>query len=619
MKKRNSFINYFFNILFISFILFCFFGCKLKAEQKSLTGQFEVIDSLIMQNQMQSAIKELKKTEKQAYDAWSYIGIYKRYKILGEENLAEKVIEKALKKNSDNIELLAVYTNHLLRQNKLQNLSKTAVKLCGTKYASLYSELVLRQSMEKAIEEGANAFFHDEKFYQIYKDAFIGSKNSIWARNCAVFDLTHGFYERAASNLPVAFANADDAYFWALTLYDAGRYFDSLDVLTQSEKLLNDYQNKDLFRTSKIQQVALASDAYMAISNMEEAENVRRDVVLNVDSLNVRSEDENLLSLILLNSAIWAGSQGLDDQNADLLFYIVNRWPKNIQALILYTDFAYRSNLQREESSEIKSLRDAGLLTLEMERYDNRRKIPLSDAMYRLDEAIKETNDPYLNIAKLDLKYKTDKSITLKDKERDLWKMMEDNHTEAEKYKTLLVQYAINFLLNQKENEQAWNLFYDYVIDNGKYDEKRDFWEQFIEQIYGYELPVVEIAAWFATENKLLTEALRLNEYCVYESAGKLEEGFISQNVSTATCMNLADIYVSTGKKSKALELYGKAAGREYKNSVRSEIFYRIACIYSSDGDIKNALRSAEYACSLYPENARASLLKDKLRKTTIE
>lgn len=568
-----------------------------------------------MQNQMQSAVKELKKTEKQAFDSWSYIGIYKRYKKIGENNLAEKVIKKALKKNSSNVELIAVYVNHLLRQNRLDDLSKIAVKLVGTKYASLYSELILRQSLQKVGNEGLYSFFQDEQFYQIYKDAYLGSKNQIWARNCAVYDLTHGLYGRAVSNLPVAFANPDDAYFWALVLYDSGRFYDSIEAINSSEKLLNDYQNKSFFSTSKIMQVALASDAYMAVSDMESAEKVRKEIVLDVENLEVKESEEQLLSLIFLNSAIWAENQGNDDENADLLFYIVQRWPQNIQGLILYADFAYRSNLQRIEDSEIRALREAGLSTLEMERYDNRRKIPLSDALYRIDEAIKVNNDPYLNIAKLDLKYKMDSSISEKDKERDLWLLLEDNYVDGEKYKLLLVQYAINFLLNQKLYDEAWELFSDYVIENGNYDSKRNFWEQFIEQLDRYDTEILEFAAWFAADRKLVSESVRICEYCVYESGGLLEEGFISQNVSTATCMNLAAIYQGIGQKEKALDLYGRAAGREYKNSIRSEIYFRIASIYSADGDIKNALRSAEYACSLYPDNARASLLKDKLKK----
>ena len=110
-----------------------------------------------------------------------------------------------------------------------------------------------------------------------------------------------------------------------------------------------------------------------------------------------------------------------------------------------------------------------------------------------------------------------------------------------------------------------------------------------------------------------MEEALRIYEYCVYESSGFLEEGVISTAVSTIACMNLADIYFSTGKKDKALKLYGIISGRETKNSLRSDIFYRIANIYVAQGDIKNALRLAEYSYSLYPQSVRASVLKDKL------
>ena len=88
MKRKGLKKNLLILVLF-SLILFCFSGCSSRAEQKSLTSQFDVIDALIMQNQMQSALKELKKTEKRAYDSWSYIGIYKRYMMLGESGPAE--------------------------------------------------------------------------------------------------------------------------------------------------------------------------------------------------------------------------------------------------------------------------------------------------------------------------------------------------------------------------------------------------------------------------------------------------------------------------------------------------------------------------------------------------
>ena len=607
--------------IFFSLILFCFSACRMRAEQNSLTSQFDVIDALVMQNQMQSALKELKKAEKRAYDSWTYIGIYKRYMTLGESGAAEKVLKKALKKNSNNEELQAVYAAFLLRQNRLGDAGKVSEKLRGTKYASLYSEYMLRESAEKAAAAGENgfAFYTKKEYYQIFLDAYKTSKNPVLLRNCAVFNLINGDYALAASLYPAFFLDADDAYFWALVCYDAGQYYDSIEAIENSRSLMTGYQNTVNFKTSPVLQTALESDAYMAVSEMEAAENARRGIVLNLDELKVRKSDEEYLSNIILNSARWAENQGMDEQNADLLFYVANRWPDNVPGLILYADFAYRSNLEREEDSEIAALRKAGISTLEMERYDNRRKIPMSDALFRIDEALRRTNDPYLHIAKLDLRYKTDKSISEKDKNRDLWNMLEKSLNEDGVLKGLLVQYALNFLLQTKQYDDAWKLFYDYVTDNSLYDSKRDFWEQFIEKARGYELSIMEFGAWFAAYNKMADEALRLHEYCVYESAGFLDEGYISQSVSTASCLNLGSIYVSLGKKAKALDLYGKTAGRESSNAKRSEAFYRIACIYAGDGDIKNALRSAEYASSLYPENARASILKDKLRLTTTQ
>ena len=60
-----------------------------------------------------------------------------------------------------------------------------------------------------------------------------------------------------------------------------------------------------------------------------------------------------------------------------------------------------------------------------MEKYDKRRKIPLSDAIYRIDTALEKKNDPYLEIVKLDLKYKTNKNLSEKEKNRELKKQIE--------------------------------------------------------------------------------------------------------------------------------------------------------------------------------------------------
>ena len=572
-----------------------------------------MVDIQIAENQFADAVKQLKKIEKQAYDVWSYIGIYKRYAKIGENKLAEKLLKKALKKNNRSLELKAIYSTFLLRQNRLDEAKKYAEDLHGTKYGSIYSEVALKLAMNGETAD----FYKDPKYYSIYYDAYRGSLNPIWIRNCAIFNLKEGRFDSAAALLPVSFADADDAYFWSLVLFDSGKYYEAINALEISHSYLEDYSitgNKRSLRTSQIKQIALESDAYMAVSEMESAEAKRQELICKLDNLEkISAEDEKLLSIIVVNSAVWAKNQYDDDSCADLLFYSVNRWPDNVAALILYSDFAYNSNLEREESIEIKNLRQNGISSISMEKYDNRRKIPMSDAVYRLEQAMERTKDPYLAIVRLDLKYKTDSSFTVKEKTADLWLQMENNYTEAEKYQSLLVQYVLSFLLKTNQKNDARMLFTKYVSTAYGFNEKEDFWSQVGKNIGLMDERTAEFAAWFATDEEKFDEAVRIYEYCVYESGGILYEGIVSPLVSTVSCMNLADIYFSTGKKDKALDLYGKAAGRESKNYLRSDVFYRIANIYAASGDKKNALRSAEYAILLYPDNARASLLKEKL------
>ena len=572
-----------------------------------------MVDIQIAENQFADAVKQLKKLEKEAYDVWSYIGIYKRYAQIGEDKLAEKLLKKALKKNSHNPELLAIYSSFLLRQNRLEEAKKYSEELHGTKYGSIYAEASL-----KILMNGQTAdFYKDPKYYSIYYDAYRGSLNPIWIRNCAIFNLKDGHFDAAATLLPSAFADADDAYFWSLVLFDSGKYYEAINAIEASRSFLKDYPDtasRRLLKASEIKQIALESDAYMAVSEMEKAEAKRQELVCKLDNIDkLSAEDEKLLSIIVVNSAVWAKNQYDDDSCADLLFYSVNRWPDNVAALILYSDFAYNSNLEREESIEMKNLRQNGISSVSMEKYDKRRKIPLSDAVYRLDQAMEKTKDPYLAIVRLDLKYKTDKSFTIKDKTADLWLQMEKNYTEEEKYQMLLVQYVLSFLLKTNQKDDAKELFTKYITNTYKFNSKEDFWTQLGKSLPVMDERIAEFAAWFATDEKKFDEALRIYEYCVYESGGILYEGILSPLVSTASCMNLADIYFSTGKKTKALDLYGRAAGRESRNYLRSDIFYRIANIYAADGDNKNALRSVEYSVLLYPDNARASLLKEKI------
>lgn len=576
-----------------------------------------MVDILIADNQLSDAIKELKKTEKQLYDSWSYIGVYKRYIRLGEEEKAEKLIKKAIKKNSRNPELTAIYADFLIGKGSLEEAKKTASILRGTKYGSIYSEAVLKLAQKQNNSENNLQFYKDPEYYSIYYDAYSGSKNPVWLRDCAIFNLKDGLFGNAASLKPASYADADDAYFWALVCFDAGKYYDAIEAVESSKTYLEDYPDtstRKLYKVSKIKQIALESDAYIAVSEMEAAEKYRQNLVCRLDELqNLNANDENLLAAIVVNSAIYAKNQYEDDSSADLLFYCVNRWPDYVPALILYSDFAYQSNLEIEEELEVRNLRENGITSLSMEKYDSRRRIPMSDALYRLNNSLEKTRNPYLSITKLDLKYKMDKSYTVKSKTADLWLELENNYTEEVKYQSLLVQYVLSYLLKTNQIEDAKTLFIKYMKSTYNFNEKEGFWVQLEQVLPQLDLRTAEFAAWFAADAKLPSEAIRLYEYCVYESKGVMADGNISPEVTTVSCMNLADIYYSLGNEKKALDLYGKAAGRESNNYLRSDIFYRLANVYYAEGDLKNALRSVDYATLIYPNNARAALLKERL------
>lgn len=603
--------------LFLLIVMIALSSCKMKAEQKSLTLYFDTIDSCIEDGDFQKALKELKKAESAAYDSWSYIGIYKRYNKIGEDKRSEKILKKALKKNSHNEELVAVYSNFLLRHDRLNDAAKLSEELRGSKYGSLYSEAVLRIERKNHSSDEVE-YFKDKKFYPIYLDAYKSGSNSIWLRNCVTYHLREGNFENAASLKPKQYQNSDDAYFWGLVLYDSGKYYDSVDALEVSRNYIKDYPSlltSKLNKPSEIKIVALESDAYLALSEMDKA-NDARDLIINklaeIDT--VPENESDILRTIAMNSAIYANNKGDDAATANVLLFLVNQWPTFTEGLILYADFAYESNLNREEDLEVQALREVGLATLEMEKYDNRKKIPISDAIYRIDNAIKIEKNPYLSVIKLDLKYKMDKSLNVQEKSADLWKLIEDSSTEEEKYNTELVKYALSFLLNTNQFDEAYDIFYKYITTSFEYDFKDVFWMQVERLLPKMDIKIAEFAAYFAAKLNLYDETIRLFEYCVYESGGVLFENVISPYVSNRTCMNMANVYVSIGKEEKALDLLGKTAGRENSNYYRSEIFYRIASIYAANGDKKNALKSAEYANSLYPENAKASLLKTKLQ-----
>ena len=114
------------------FLQAIFISCSKNVTQYSVTSALDQIDALINQNQYKEAEKELGKLEKNAFGAWTSIGIFRRYSRMSLLEKAEKSIVQAIKANPENLELNAVYTNFLLKQNRIPEAVKAGKMLQGT-------------------------------------------------------------------------------------------------------------------------------------------------------------------------------------------------------------------------------------------------------------------------------------------------------------------------------------------------------------------------------------------------------------------------------------------------------------------------------------------------------
>ena len=531
------------------------FSCSKSASRMSFTSSLDQIDALINQNQYADAEKELGKLEKFAYGSWAEIGIFRRYCQIGCNQKAEKVLLNGLKKNPENLELNAVYTHFLMRNKKLDEALAAGKCLQGTKYGSLYSEAVLKDTLKKADSSALAKIFHSDDYFPVYYDAYKGTGDNAWLRNCALLRLYRGEYTSACAVHPDQVFGVDDAYFWALVMYDGSCFADSIQYSETALKMLDSGNAGRFKKTSKKSLVALTADSYISLSDAERAETVRSSYLDSISDyrtgwiLPEGYENDTELPVIFVNSAKWSRDNLEEDRCVALLSLCVESWPDYVPALTAYADFALSSNKALPEDNVVRELRDAGLATLEMGKYDNRARIPVSDAIYKIDESLKREKNPLLYIVRLDIRYKIETKLSDKEKTADIWRILEENMVRPSVFDELLLSYAENYFLSSKDYENAWTLFYKYI--SKKYDISADsaFWENMIRSIHSFTLKENELAAYFASMALRSEDAVCLYENAVYENGLAGTEGNVSALASDKACLNLAMIYNSLGKR----------------------------------------------------------------------
>ena len=284
-----------------------------------------------------------------------------------------------------------------------------------------------------------------------------------------------------------------------------------------------------------------------------------------------------------------------------------------------------------------KSLRDAGVVSADMKRFDEAPRVAVSDALLRMKESVARTHNDTLYVAALELEDKIDDSSDDRTRLGRMYRVLERNATAADLYPEPIAQYAVHTLLRLDRYDEAKEMFKKYLVARYKLGSQRDFEEDLVLNLQRMSVWETEYAAYFAAAEKNTDLTKRLYEYAVYETGYSSAYGGmtaldraqvdnfnsittrsggteISPAAANESAVNLAMIYSSTGNKDKALELYGRAQSRATDNYMRSQIMYRLACIYDAKKDAAAAVKALEYSLYLDPANGNARLLLGKFK-----
>lgn len=625
------------NFLFAVIVCGCFFSCTNSVKSFSILTILDQVDTYISQGQTEAAVKLLQKTDNKKLSVDARLGIYKRYLLLGEKNLAEKLIKSALKTNPKSIKLTALYSSNLLKQKKYQEAFKASKILSGTEYSSIYAEAFFR------VKHNFNSSVFEElltqEYVDIFFDAYNGSKNNAWLRNCACAKMLEANSAQAFKYLAKDFSDSEDAYFWALVAYDSKHFVEASECLTKAKQMLDfELQDSSINKNIIKQKYSLAliirallADCYVNSFEEKLAEQERSDLFkymvlagdnaveekfenTNIDDNYFEKKEDDVLSVVYLNSALYALSKSDYKVAYRLLNFVVDKWPDFVPGLITYGNFAYDSNMRTLDDALTLELRKLGISSMDMKAFDEFPAIPVEDAIFRMKESLNRFSNIKLYVACLELE---DKNSNYSEKEKlaRIYQTLERNSIGTNLYPAEIVRYAINGLLRLEHIEEAEKLFNKYILVQYQFDKNNFFYDEFFRNIHQIIPWQIEYAAWFAANAKKASLSKRLYEFVVYNEYLKEQNQVqeVSLRATTIAIMNLAMIYSSTNVTSKALELYGFAASNAQSVLLKAESLYRIGMLYLNNSDKENAIKSLRYAIYLNPAHSKARILLSKL------
>lgn len=611
-----------FQIFFLVISVFCLaVSCNKNNDESLYLSAMVNVDMHVRDGDLKEAFAVLKKSEKYASTSLERIGIYRRYMRLGEKKAAEKVLVKGLKKNPGNLELAAVYGHFLTVENRLDESVKISSSLIGTKYGSIYSEAAIKKIENSVKESGRRAGYLSKSLSGAYYDAYVATKNPQWLKNASLAYLAAGEYSKAAALQPPSF-EPKDALFWSFVQYDAGNFDLAITNLAGVE-------------TPTVLSTSLASDSYVMLNDLDRAEHERELILENT---------VDFPSNIAVNSAIWAYRKEQYKKAYSLLMGVIMSENTFVPALLTYGKLAVEDSKPIPMSDLELTLRKTSLRTNKMREFDERPRFLVSDAIFRIDEALqKGEKSEDLLVERLSLKLFERKDAPAKQKMALLWEELEHNTLGTNLYPPKLVQFVVQKLISYNEVESARELFSNYIKSkyllplsfekDAKYEVpavqtdvfggerrisvqritpamKMVFGDEVAKAAIGMALWELEYAAYFSLLDGNANAAKQLYEF-VLDEGGDFNS--VASMTSPSSVINLAMVYSSTGDKVKALSLYGLAAGKSREPELKSKILCRIAKVQVGMKNPSEALRALDYAIGLDPKNAEARALKRQI------
>ncbi len=591
--------RYTLSFLFLIFIVI-FYSCSLSTTSVSIDEKLSEVDSLIAIADYDGAWSLLRSVAKTIRNPSDTLGVVRRALVLQRDEFAKDQLFDALKDAPDNQELLAVYTHMLLSENEYEKALPYAKSLEDGNYGSLYSELRFKMDQqrvkiannEKRSEEELETIdYYSEDYVQAYVDIARSIGGSEYLGNASLIYALQGNMTRAFSFHPQNISVYEKPWFWAQISYDAHKF----------EQVVADLQNIDL----NMHELALLADAYVHLDLLEEAQSIWLESTQRFATDN---------PIAWHNTALYYQNIG-DTKNAnELIIHLVETFPDYIGGLAAYGKFSLLDDKDNSASVFTPLLKERGLETLQMQELSSIVYLDTHDAIKKIDEAIStlisedETNAMQLIIEKLKLEWSLQEQL-LSPQQRvsDVWRMLEQNVSEPLGYHSLLVQYAMWFFFTQGMVEEAEGLFNahitsryenDYIAIGGNAS----------QALSGMESWEYEYGAYIALVQKRYADAETWLKFLIPDTT-------ISKGVSVPAVINATTLYKAIGKRALSLSLYEQVIPFVKEDTIKADVFYRMALIQYEVGERDNAIYSLEEALKLDFNHSAARLLQKRINE----